>query len=372
MKDQLQTIREALNLALNSLLSEATKYEHPLIKQALTALAELERLAGEPVAWKHDCAALLTNDVELWVDNCPHCGKPSAAPPAQQPQGVDWEKLYRLEVKKKEALAAKYERDTGRKLTCIVPMAQQPQARPDFNDEWTGYLKDGETPFERFLRERKDLDALTKLYQRALEENERLKAQQPQAELLKSLEGLLEAAEWLTSGFDEESLSDDVCRAMQCARATIAKVTVSAAPQQAEAVPPRPDIIEKLTYHARERDDMTLDDCLSYMNTNGWHKVRGRTERELILQITALLAAAPPAQQPQAQAVPLDVVRDAERYRWLFSGHTEDELNADALAGRQPTMTAQDQLIADFSAWYTLKKTADAKIDAAMAQGEKP
>ena len=59
------------------------------------------------------------------------------------------------------------------------PNDKQPQARPDFTDEWTGYLKDGETPFERFLRERKDLNALTKLYQRALEENERLKAQQP-------------------------------------------------------------------------------------------------------------------------------------------------------------------------------------------------
>jgi hypothetical protein len=32
----------------------------------------------EPVAWKHDCAALLQNDVELWVDRCPHCGKPRA------------------------------------------------------------------------------------------------------------------------------------------------------------------------------------------------------------------------------------------------------------------------------------------------------
>ncbi len=31
----------------------------------------------DPVAWKHDCAALLQNDVELWIDRCPHCGKPS-------------------------------------------------------------------------------------------------------------------------------------------------------------------------------------------------------------------------------------------------------------------------------------------------------
>lgn len=37
----------------------------------------------EPVVWKHDCAALLTNDVELWIDRCPHCGKPRTSP--QQP-----------------------------------------------------------------------------------------------------------------------------------------------------------------------------------------------------------------------------------------------------------------------------------------------
>ena len=121
----------------------------------------------EPVAWKHDCAALLTNDVELWIDNCPHCGKPRSAPPAQQPQYEAGD-------------MASAHNDGFRAGAASV--AQQQQARPDFNDEWTGYLKDGETPFERFLRERKDLNALTKLYQRALEENERLKDQQPQAE----------------------------------------------------------------------------------------------------------------------------------------------------------------------------------------------
>jgi hypothetical protein len=28
-----------------------------------------------PVAWEHGCNALLQN-IELWVDRCPHCGKP--------------------------------------------------------------------------------------------------------------------------------------------------------------------------------------------------------------------------------------------------------------------------------------------------------
>ena len=56
--------------------------------------------------------------------------------------------------------------------------------------------------------------------------------------------------------------------------------------------PARPDIIERLTYHAHERDDMSIDDCLSYL-ASGWKTVRGRTERELVLQLLSLLAAAP-------------------------------------------------------------------------------
>ena len=35
----------------------------------------------EPAAWKHDCAALLQNDIVLWVSRCPHCGKPKTYPP---------------------------------------------------------------------------------------------------------------------------------------------------------------------------------------------------------------------------------------------------------------------------------------------------
>ena len=38
--------------------------------------------------WKHDCAALLMNDVELWVQSCPHCGKPrDTAQPTAQAEG---------------------------------------------------------------------------------------------------------------------------------------------------------------------------------------------------------------------------------------------------------------------------------------------
>lgn len=70
------------------------------------------------------------------------------------------------------------------------------------------------------------------------------------------------------------------------------------APKQAE--PCRPDILEKLTYHRLERDDMTLDECLTYLQTGGWHKVRGRADYEMVLQLTELLAAAPTP--PEAKA----------------------------------------------------------------------
>lgn len=48
----------------------------------LKAITELE--SQEPVAWKHDCAALLQNNIELWVDGCPHCGKPRTVHPPQR------------------------------------------------------------------------------------------------------------------------------------------------------------------------------------------------------------------------------------------------------------------------------------------------
>ena len=51
----------------------------------------------EPAAWKHDCAALLTNDVELWIIACPHCGKPRTAPQPKRKPLTD-EEITRLWV----------------------------------------------------------------------------------------------------------------------------------------------------------------------------------------------------------------------------------------------------------------------------------
>ena len=82
---------EALKLALEALKGmyiEGFTQDNSPINNAITAIREAlaeQPAQQEPVAWKHDCAALLTNDVELWIDRCPHCGKPRTTPqPAQQ------------------------------------------------------------------------------------------------------------------------------------------------------------------------------------------------------------------------------------------------------------------------------------------------
>ena len=42
----------------------------------IAAAPQPEQVDVGSVGWKHDCAALCANDIELWIDRCPHCGKP--------------------------------------------------------------------------------------------------------------------------------------------------------------------------------------------------------------------------------------------------------------------------------------------------------
>lgn len=86
------TLRDAAQQALEALIAATpVKAKDPQMQAdaivALRAALAEQPAKREPVAWKHDCAALLTNGVELWIDACPHCGKPRPAPqpkPAEQ------------------------------------------------------------------------------------------------------------------------------------------------------------------------------------------------------------------------------------------------------------------------------------------------
>ena len=85
---------------------------------------------------------------------------------------------------------------------------------------------------------------------------------------------------------------------------------------QAPIEPVRPDILEKLTYHKYQRDDLTLDDCLEYL-CNQWKKIHGRTERAMVMQITELLASQPVA-APIVATVPSEPVAE-----WQWRSDTE-------------------------------------------------
>lgn len=83
--------------------------------------------------------------------------------------------------------------------------------------------------------------------------------------------------------------------------------------------PCRPDVLERLSYHVLERDDLTLDECWDVLAT-GWAKVRGRTERHMVMQIMELLAG-----QPASPArVPLTDERITEE-AFLVHGHAQGE-----------------------------------------------
>lgn len=142
-----------------------------LADHALDKMAENAREIGldyEPEKWEHlkaygyapggymmTCRGCNTTviDVDKRASRCKSCATKAALKQPtevidpdsrtisvyEQPaQEVDWEKLYRLEVKKKGALAAKYERDTGKQLTRIVPMNQPAQQEPKQSEIFCG------------------------------------------------------------------------------------------------------------------------------------------------------------------------------------------------------------------------------------------
>lgn len=40
--------------------------------------------ASAPEGWKHSCNALCIDGLELWIPQCPHCGKPAPIPPVSE------------------------------------------------------------------------------------------------------------------------------------------------------------------------------------------------------------------------------------------------------------------------------------------------
>jgi hypothetical protein len=147
MQMALSAMKEALD-AIESWGSYASGYfqvKHDLegdIEKTKTSITAIEKcLANDALEKKAENARQLGLEYE----------------PEQEQQDVDWEKLYRLEVKKKEAIAAKYEQDI-KPLTKIVPMAQP--AEPvvgvfDYKEHAEGLQRD----YDLLLAEYNDLKA---------------------------------------------------------------------------------------------------------------------------------------------------------------------------------------------------------------------
>jgi hypothetical protein len=115
-------------------------------------------------------------------------------------------------------------------------------------------------------------------------------AAQPQAHA-DLREALQEMATWAEQVAERRDVPERIrSAAIGCAKR--ARAALSAPPPAQAAEAQRPDILEKLTYHAHERDDMTIDDLLEVL-ASGYRKVHGRTERQMQLQLLALLAASP-------------------------------------------------------------------------------
>ena len=59
-----------------------------LIDMLEQAIVEFKRTqaspASAPEGWKHSCNALCLDGVELWIPQCPHCGKPAPATPVSE------------------------------------------------------------------------------------------------------------------------------------------------------------------------------------------------------------------------------------------------------------------------------------------------
>ena len=72
-------------------------FEQNYIDQLERELALLKvSPASASEGWKHSCNALCLDGVELWIPQCPHCGKPAPTPPVSEDQ-KDAERLDYLQ-----------------------------------------------------------------------------------------------------------------------------------------------------------------------------------------------------------------------------------------------------------------------------------
>jgi len=74
--NEIESLRQQV-YDLNRLCEFDNKTNEQLLQIAADHLSGFVLCDNPPVAWTHSCNVLCLDNVELWIDRCPHCGKPA-------------------------------------------------------------------------------------------------------------------------------------------------------------------------------------------------------------------------------------------------------------------------------------------------------
>ena len=82
-------LREAREIAAKAWCDNSTSHLDmiPELAEAFAKILVEEVGRASPAsvpAWTHSCNALCIDGLELWIPQCPHCGKPAPTPPASE------------------------------------------------------------------------------------------------------------------------------------------------------------------------------------------------------------------------------------------------------------------------------------------------
>lgn len=84
LQDENESLRQQLAAALAACKQKddalGYRIDHPKVIAALAIQPDdsaLKQWLGEQSGWTHSCPVLCLDGVELWIDRCPHCGRPA-------------------------------------------------------------------------------------------------------------------------------------------------------------------------------------------------------------------------------------------------------------------------------------------------------
>lgn len=118
---------------------------------------------------------------------------------------------------------------------------------------------------------------------------------------------------------------DDIAKEYAASLQSHQQLTV-ATPEPKQEENPNEWILENLSYHKFERDDLSIDEALSYLKSE-WKTVHARSDRQMVMQILALLASEPKQQGgvPDGwKLVPVEPTQEMCKAYWELYNSDDD------------------------------------------------